>query len=86
DGAIVSNIFGTVGSTSGQAATVIVSGRGSRWDNGFALLAGVDTGDGAVHVLNGAILNSVDGHIGSAANGPGKGLVQVSGAGSIWTN
>ena len=84
-GAVVSNIFGTVGSTSGQAATVTVSGRGSRWDNDFALLAGVDTGDGEVHVLDGAVLTSVDGHIGSAANGAGKGLVEVSGAGSIWT-
>ncbi|HBV12218.1 MAG TPA: outer membrane autotransporter, partial [Brevundimonas sp.] len=86
DGAVVSNIFGKVGSTSGQAATVTVSGRGSRWDNDFALLTGVDSGDGEVHVLNGAIMNSVDGHIGSAANGVGKGLVEVSGAGSIWTN
>lgn len=86
DGAIVSNVFANVASSSGDAATVTVSGQGSRWENGFALLAGVDRGRGEVHVLDGAVMTSVDGHIGSNANGPGEGLVEVSGAGSMWTN
>ncbi len=86
DGATVSNIFGDVASSSGAAASVTVSGQGSRWDNGFALLAGVNRGRGEVYALDGAVITSIDGHIGAGSNGPGEGLVEVSGAGSTWTN
>lgn len=86
DGATVSNIFGDVASSSGSAASVTVSGQGSRWDNGFALLAGVNRGRGEIYALDGAVITSVDGHIGAGSNGPGEGLVEVSGARSTWTN
>ncbi len=86
DGATVSNIFGDVASSSGSAASVTVSGQGSRWDNGFALLAGVNRGRGEIYALDGAVITSVDGHIGAGSNAPGEGLVEVSGAGSTWTN
>ncbi|NKC49947.1 hypothetical protein HED54_26450 [Ochrobactrum anthropi ATCC 49188] len=41
-GGIVTNSFGDVKGVSGEPATAVVNGRGSRWDNRAALLAGVD--------------------------------------------
>ncbi|KAB2726273.1 autotransporter domain-containing protein [Brucella anthropi] len=85
-GGIVTNSFGDVKGVSGEPATAVVNGRGSRWDNRAALLAGVD-GHGEVYVLNGATLTSTDGHIGRSLNGAaGEGLVVVSGTGSNWSN
>jgi T5SS/PEP-CTERM-associated repeat protein len=61
-----------------------VTGSGSLVNTGDAMGIGVHTGSGTLNVLNGATVNSVRGTIGSD---PGTlGVVNVSGAGSHWTN
>ncbi|WP_229728990.1 autotransporter domain-containing protein [Oxalicibacterium flavum] len=80
----VSNQFATVDAQRNGAATVTVSDLGALWNNRAALLVGSEGGRGAVSVLAGGYVASVDGVVGRNQNGNGNFL--VSGHGSTWAN
>lgn len=80
----VSNQFATVDAQRNDAARVAVSDAGTRWVNRGALLVGSEGGRGAVSVLAGGYVSSVDGVIGRQQNG--NGTVLVTGRGSTWAN
>lgn len=80
----VSNQFATVDAQQNGVATVTVSDVGTLWNNRAALLVGSEGGKGAVSVLSGGYVASVDGVVGRKQNGSGNFL--VSGYGSTWAN
>ncbi|CUK03407.1 Extracellular serine protease precursor [Achromobacter xylosoxidans] len=80
----VSNQFATVDAQRNDTASVAISDAGSRWVNRAALLVGSEGGRGAVTILAGGYVSSVDGVIGRLQNG--NGTVLVSGRGSTWAN
>ena len=80
----VSNQFATVDAQQNGAATVAVSDMGALWNNRAALQVGSEGGKGAVSVLAGGYVASVDGVVGRKQNGYGDFL--VSGGGSTWAN
>lgn len=80
----VSNQFATVDAQQNGVATVTVSDVGALWNNRAALLVGSEGGRGAVSVLAGGYVASVDGVVGRNQNGSGNFL--VSGSGSTWAN
>ena len=80
----VSNQFATVDAKQQGTAGVAISDAGSRWVNSAALLVGSEGGRGAVSVLAGGYMSSVDGVIGRLQNG--NGTVLVTGRDSTWVN
>lgn len=80
----VSNQFATVDAQWNDTASVAISDAGSRWVNREALLVGAKGGRGAVSILAGGYVSSVDGVIGQTQNGNGS--VLVTGRGSTWAN
>ena len=86
-GAQVSNNFGEIGATGANAATVTVTGAGSLWTNRYALIVGTGSNsskNGAVRILDGGKITSVDGYIAQGTSATG--LIEVSGTGSSWIN
>ncbi|MCZ8390500.1 autotransporter domain-containing protein [Achromobacter xylosoxidans] len=80
----VSNQFATVDAQRNDTASVAISDGGSRWVNRAALLVGSEGGRGAVSILAGGYVSSVDGVIGRHQNG--NGTILVTGRGSTWAN
>lgn len=80
----VSNQFATVDAQGNGTASVAIADAGSRWVNRAALLVGSEGGRGAVSILAGGYVSSVDGVIGRLQNG--NGTLLVTGRGSTWAN
>ena len=80
----VSNQFAMVDARSNGTASVAISDAGSRWVNRETLLVGSEGGRGALSILAGGYVSSVDGVIGRLQNG--NGTLLVTGHGSTWAN
>ncbi|MEG1452861.1 MAG: autotransporter domain-containing protein, partial [Brevundimonas sp.] len=89
NGAQISNNFGEIGATGVTAATVTVTGAGSLWTNRTALIVGngaTTSKNGALRILDGGKVTSLDGYIASGNGTGATGFIEVSGTGSSWTN
>jgi T5SS/PEP-CTERM-associated repeat protein len=72
-----------LGSSSGNAGVVTVSGAGSKLTSTGGLFVGANTGVGEMHVTSGGMVNSKSTYVGDFN---ASGLVTVSGVGSVWNN
>jgi autotransporter family porin len=82
DGGVVSNgASATIGTVTGSAGDVAVSGAGSRWNIGAGLMIG-NGGDGALRVADGGSVHSV-GNATIANNRDSNAAVVVTGSGSL---
>ncbi|OKO68877.1 hypothetical protein AC629_41825 [Bradyrhizobium sp. NAS80.1] len=84
NGGSVSNVHeGYLGYMAGSTGTATVTGTGSSWSSGGALLVGL-FGTGTLSILNGGSVSNAAGYIGW--NSSSTGTVTVTGAGSSWSN
>ncbi len=87
-GGVVNSTAGIIGGQRGSSDNVVeVTGDGSQWNNSEALIIGDDSWQNELHVLDGGIVTSVGGTIGSSLSyHVYDNQVSVSGAGSRWIN
>jgi T5SS/PEP-CTERM-associated repeat protein len=83
NGGSVTSIAGFVGSGSGSAGSVIITGTGSNWTNEKNLTIG-NSGAGTLVVQSGGSVSSATGTINTGMTTMGE--VTITGAGSTWTN
>lgn len=72
-----------VGLNAGATGSAVVTGTGSRWTANSALIVG-RSGNGALTISDGGVVDSALGVIGDLAGG--EGTAMVTGAGSSWNN
>lgn len=82
DGGTVSSLGGFVAEEAGSVGSVLVTGRGSRWDMSGGSVVG-NGGHGSLLIEDGGVVASVGGSALGFSHG-GSGLAEVSGTGSLW--
>jgi T5SS/PEP-CTERM-associated repeat protein len=86
DGGRVLDAEGTVGyQDTSSGSRVTVSGTNSIWSNSSFLIVGKRGAGNALSIVNGGLVQTVDGTIGSEGSGSNN-TVTVNGAGSCWSN
>ena len=86
DGGIVqSSTYGQIGyGYAAQSNTGLVSGAGSLWTNGTSLAVGDYGQSNLLRIVNGGLVVSQSGTIGTSHNGAIGNRVEISGDGSLW--
>lgn len=85
NGGAVTNVDGIIASVAGSTGMVTVDGAGSTWTNsGNGGLKVGKAGNGTLTIQNGGVVTDFSGFIGNDSGS--NGIVNVDGAGSLWTN
>ncbi|MHC4994081.1 MAG: hypothetical protein ACYTGQ_03415, partial [Planctomycetota bacterium] len=84
NGGIVNTDFGNIGEQTGSVGFATVVEEGSLWDNANGFLIVGDKGAGTLQIAAGGRVNSFV--VGMGHQGNGSGVVNVTGAGSLWQN
>jgi fibronectin-binding autotransporter adhesin len=82
-GRVSSNNFGYLGRNAGSTGTATVTGAGSKWHSGSALIVG-EYGSGALRIEAGGEVSNNVGYLGYTSGSTGA--ATITGAGSNWSN